>query len=265
MKFDRIILSSDHNPKFIEFWPLVAKGWRTFFGDVDIWLALVAKEGQFDLNELRKHGNVKRYDPVPDIPTANQAKVARYHLASSWGDETWGDNSVVMTNDLDLLPLQRDYIDQFVRAQGQLFTLGAELYTGPEAGKFTAGYLTAESSVWRKLFDPFHDGWVSFVRSFVGMKMLDHKEDIARDVFHESPDTFSDESLLRALLTINPVPVVYAPRGYNPYTVRALCRANWRFDPKKLADGTYVEAHLPRPLSENIARIQPLVDYLNHV
>lgn len=260
MKFDRIILSSDHNPKFIEFWPLVAKGWRTFFGDVDIWLALVAKEGQFDLKELRKHGNVERYEPVVDCPTANQAKVARYHLAA-----TWGDDSVVMTNDLDLLPLQHQYLDQFVRAPGQLFTLGAELYTGPEAGKFTAGYLTAESSVWRTLVNPFNSPWISFVRSFVGMKMIDHKEDISRDVYHESPDTFSDESLLRALLKLNPVPVVYAPRGYNPYTVRALCRADWRFDPKKLANGTYVEAHLPRPLSANVERIQPLVDYLNHV
>ena len=260
MKFDSVILSSDHNPKFIEFWPLVSKGWRTFFGDVDIWLALVAPKGQFDLVELRKHGNVEHYEPVPGIPTANQAKVARYHLAAMWGDD-----SIMMTNDLDLLPLQRTYVDSFVRAPGYLFTLGAELYTGPEQGKFTAGYLTAESSVWRTLVNPFNFPWKRFVNDFVGMKVIDHKEDIARDVFHESPDTFSDESLLRALLTLNPVPVTYAHRGYNPYTARALCRADWKFDPAKLADGTYVEAHLPRPLSANTERIQPLIDYLNHV
>lgn len=260
MKFDRVILSSNDNPKYIEFWPLVSKGWRTFFGDVDVWLALVAPEGKFDLKELRKHGNVERYDPVPNIPTSNQAKVARYHLAA-----TWNDDSVVMTNDLDLLPLQRAYVDSFQRQPGYLLAVGTELYIGPESGKFTAGYLTAESSVWRTLVNPINFGWTLFVESFVGMRICDHKEDISRTVHHEDPDTFSDESLLRALLYLNPVPVVHRPVGFAPYTARALCRSNWKFDPVKLANGTYVEAHLLRPLSAHKERLQPLIEYLDHV
>jgi len=262
MRFDRIILSSDDNPKFIEFWPLVAQSWRRFFGDIEIWLALVAPEGRFDLTELRKHGYVERYDPVPAVPTGNQAKVARYFLAAAWNDD-----SVNMTNDLDLMVLQTTYTCDLLRlrAPGHLLTIGAELYTGPEAGKFTAGYLTAESSVWRTLANPLNFDWPKYIRGFVGMRVFDHKEDIARTVHHEDPDTFSDESLLRALLKVNPVPVFHAPRGYNPYTVRALCRANWKFDPKKLLDGTYVEAHLPRPLSQHEDKIKPLIAYLNDV
>ena len=262
MKFDRIILSSDANPKFIEFWPLVARGWRTFFGDIEVWLALVTPEGKFNLADLRQHGHVEHYEPVPGIPTGNQAKIARYHLAA-----TWNDNSVNVINDLDLLPLQSLYLTALLghRPPGHLLTVGAELYTGPETGKFTAGYLTAESSVWKTLVNPLGLSWAAFVNGFVGMRVFDHKEDVTRSVHHENPDTFSDESLLRALLSLNPVPVIHLPRGYNPYTARALCRANWMFDPKKLADGTYVEAHLLRPLSENKDRIQPLIDYLNHV
>lgn len=262
MRFDRIILSSDDNPKFIEFWPLVSQGWHRFFGDIEVWLALVAPEDRFDLAELRKHGYVERYDPQPGVPTGNQAKVARYHLAA-----TWGDDSVNMTNDLDLLPLQTTYTCNLLRLRppGNLLTVGTELYTGPEVGKFTAGYLTAESAVWKKLVNPLNFDWAHYVQSFVGMRVFDHKEDITRTVHHEDPDTFSDESLLRALLKLNPVPAIHAPRGYNPYTVRALCRANWMFDPKKLLDGTYVEAHLPRPLSQNHDKIKPLMEYLNDV
>jgi hypothetical protein len=125
--------------------------------------------------------------------------------------------------------------------------------------------LTAESSVWRTLANPLNFDWPKYIRGFVGMRVFDHKEDIARTVHHEDPDTFSDESLLRALLKVNPVPFFHAPRGYNPYTVRALCRANWKFDPKKLMDGTYVEAHLPRPLSQHEDKIKPLIAYLNDV
>ena len=259
MIFDRIILSCDANPKFLEFWPLVSKGWHAFFGDIEVWLALVAALGKVDLKELRRHGHVELYAPLENIPLPNQAKIARYHLAA-----TWGDDSINVTNDLDLLPLQTDYFFNLLRPRppGHFMTVGAEIYTGPEAGKFTAGYLTAESRVWRTLMNPLDFGWFTFARSFAGMHVFDHKEDILRTVHHEDPDCFSDESLLRALLTQNPVPVYHAPRGYAPYTVRALCRANWHFDPKKLADGTYVEAHLPRPWSEHRDKIQPLVDYL---
>ena len=261
MYFDRIILSSDDNPKFIEFWPLVAQSWRRFFGDIKVWLALVAPAGRFDLAELRKHGYVVRYDPVPGIPAGNQAKVARYFLAAEWDDA-----SVNMTNDLDLMVLQSAYTYNLLlqRPLGHLLTVGAELYAGPEAGKFTAGYLTAESAVWRALVNPLHLDWTDCIRGFTGMCVFDHKEDIARAVHHEDPDTFSDESLLRALLKINPVPVFHAPRGYNPYTARALCRADWKLDPNKLTDGTYVEAHLPRPMHQHADKLKPLIDYLNN-
>lgn len=262
MRFERIILSSDDNPKFIEFWPLVAQGWRRFFGDIEIWLAVVGFPDKQQLAQLEKHGRVEVYKPVPDIPVGNQAKVARYHLAGLWNDDT-----VTTINDIDLLPLQTPYVDNLLRQRppGHLLTVGTELYVGPEAGKFTVGYLTAESSVWESLVNPLHLSWEAFVQSFVGMRVFDHKEDITRTVHHEDPDTFSDESLLRALLKVNPVPAFHVPRGYYPYTVRALCRANWMFDPKKLADGTYVEAHLPRPWHQHQDKIKPLVDYLNHV
>lgn len=256
-----IILSSNENPKYIEFWPLVAGAWKKLFG-MEVWLALVAPEGRFDLKSLRKHGHVRRYDPVPGVPTGNQAKVARYHLAAEWGDDT-----LIMTHDLDLLPLQREYTLQLLnqRPAGHLLTIGSEHYVGPEAGKFTAGYLTAESRLWRRLANPAHFDWDIFIKSLIGLRVCDHKEDISRTVHHEDPDTFSDESLLRAMLQLNPVPLVRLPFGYWPYITRALDRSNWQFDPAKLAAGIYVEAHLLRPLSAHKDRIQPLIDYLNHV
>lgn len=264
MNFNRVILSSNDNPKFIDFWPLIAKSWRQLFGDIEVWLALVAPFNRFDMKYISQHGYVERYDPVRHVPTSNQAKVARYFLAAAWGDK-----SINMTSDLDLMPLQTTYLHSLLqqRPPGHLLTVGSELYTGAEVGKFPAGYLTAESSVWRRLVNPMHYYWHDFVHSFVGFRVIDHKEDICRTVHHEDPDCFSDESLLRALLTLklNAVPVFHAARGFDPYTVRALCRSDWKFDPKKLADGTYVEAHLPRPLTEHGDKLQPLLNHINGI
>lgn len=261
----RVILSSNVNPKYLQFWPLVSYAWKKLF-NMQPWLALVVDDYDeaeaYGMHPLMAHGNIVVYTAIKDIPECNQAKVARYFLASKWND-----NSVVMTNDMDLLPLQTAYGDSLFkqRPAGHLMTIGSELYTGPEKGKFTAGYLTAESSVWRSLVNPSNLEWDGFIKSFVGMKKFDHKEDIARNVFHEDPDTFSDESLLRALLSINPVPMIRLPIGFWPYTLRALDRSNWQFDPKKLADGTYVEAHLLRPWSSYETQLQPLVDYIKNV
>jgi hypothetical protein len=254
--FDLVVLSCDSNPKFIEFWPLVSRAWYKLFG-VQSLLTVIGQSELFHMEQLREHGEVIQLDPVPGIPLPNQAKMARYWMAAHL-------NEVALINDLDLLPLVSSYVYQFLkqRPPDHLLTLGTELYTGKERGKFTAGYLTAEGHIWRKLVNPKRLEWRPFIESFIGVRHFDDKEDIQRDVHHEDPNTFSDESVLRYLLAVNPVPVIHAPRGYSVYTDRAIDRANWRIDPQKLANGTYVEAHLLRPWSQHKEAIEPLVKYL---
>lgn len=260
MRPAHVILSCNSDPKYMEFWPLVSKAWKKLF-DIEPWLVIVVPDvnnvpfGMYEKNTLI-------FPTVSGIPECNQAKVARYYVAAAWNDD-----SVVMTHDIDLLPLQTAYADSLFkqRPAGHLLTIGSELYTGHEHGKFSAGYLTAESCVWHKLMNPNSLSWSDFVQSFVGMSVFDHKEDISRTVYHEDPDTFSDESLLRALLSRNPTPVIRLPFGYWPYTTRALDRSNWQFDFEKLKNGTYVEAHMLRPWSLHKAELKPLVDWIENV
>lgn len=255
--FDRVILSCDKNPKFLEFWPVVARAWSKLFG-VRVHLAFVGDASEFP-DKLRGYGSVYFFPAIDGIPIANQAKVARYFLAS-W----MGDDSVVMINDVDLLPLSKDYVNTLLgnRPEGALVTLGSELYRDAENGKSMAGYLTAEARVFRALVNPKELRWQDWVSSFIGLKHFDHKEDISNPLSSENPDCFSDESLLRYFQWLNPVPVENRRMPFWPYTEQALDRADWKFDPQKLKDGVYKEAHLPRPYSENKHRIQPLLAYI---
>lgn len=256
---DCVALSSDHSPKFIEFWPFVAEAWQRLFG-VETKLAVVGPAEMFHMKQLREYGEVLHLPPVPGISLSNQAKMARYFLAAQQIE-----GKVTMINDMDLLPLQRVYLVDLLidRPAGYLFTLGEELYVNSEKGKATAGYLTAETEVWRKLFNPKNLSWEDFVRSFIGLRTHDAKEDISSTIHHEDPDTFSDESVLRHLRSIRPVPSFAVPRGFANYTDRAVCRSAWKIDPVKLANGTYVEAHLLRPYSAHAAAIKPLLDHLS--
>lgn len=256
--FDRVILSCDPNPKYLDFWPVVARAWQKIF-KVPVHLVIVANVKTFDYSPLCKHGIVTPVPPIEGIPIANQAKLARYWLAAALADE-----KVTLINDVDLLPLSKDYVNELVgkRPEGTLVTVGSELYAGPEAGKFMAGYLTAEATVFRSLVNPERLQWWDWIKSFSGVRHFDSKEDISSTVHSENPDCFSDESLLRYLLWKNPVPVQHRKMPFWPYTEGALCRADWKFDPEKLKAGGYKEAHLLRPYKEHVKAIQPLVDYI---
>jgi len=252
--FDTVVLSTNLNPKYCEFWPIVAQAWHKLFG-VTVHLAVVGEAcplATFD------YTHIHFFKPVDGVPIANQAKVARYYVASMLPDSL-----VVMTNDIDLLPLNQHHILGMManRKEGALMTFGSEFYTDAEDGKCMAGYLTAESSVFRKLFNVGpHNGWAEFVQSFIGIRRFDSKENILNNIHHEHPDTFSDESLLRYLLFGDTVPLDERPLVHFPD--RMLDRANWQLDPVKLKADYYVDCHLPRPLAANHARIEPLLQHL---
>jgi hypothetical protein len=260
MRLDRVILSSDLNPKYLDFWPIVSQAWRKLF-DVPVVLALVAPPNPDLVRELQIYGSVVRLDPVPGIPLPNQAKMARYFVAAQDRSDL-----VTMTNDIDLLPLQREYYDDLLakRPAYSLMTIGSELYTGPEQGKFTAGYLTCEGYTWRRLLHRDRPAWAHWINSFVAMRLFDDKEDISSTVHHEHPDTFSDESVLRAVLSCANVHATMLPRGYADTKERGIDRSDWpqQIDHWGLRSKRYVESHLLRPYRDHAARIKPLLDYL---
>jgi hypothetical protein len=250
-------LSCDDNPKYFDFWPFVHRAWKKLF-NVEAYLMLVSHKAQF-------RNDVFWFNAVPGIPIANQAKIARYFFASLIGDIPECDNRPVMINDIDLLPLDRNYVCKLLdlRQEGTLLTLGSELYTGPEEGKAMAGYLTAEPRTFHRLVNPEKLKWGEWVQSFVGLKKFDAKEDISNPLPTDDPNCFSDESLMRYWLWKNPVPVDRRKMPFWPYTDGALDRSNWQFDQVKLDAGHYKEAHLPRPIKEHREKIQPLFDYID--
>ena len=75
-KINRVILATDANPDYIQFWPIVAKSWKEIV-EVKPTLALIAnKETKID----ESLGDVIRFEPIDGIPTSFQAQVIRLLL-----------------------------------------------------------------------------------------------------------------------------------------------------------------------------------------
>ena len=96
--FDRVVLSTDENPNYIEFWPLVCSAWKKFFPEISVSLAFVSDRTESDdlLLRMKKFGDgIEIFKTVDGIPTANHAKVARLILASEF------ENEVCLIHDID--------------------------------------------------------------------------------------------------------------------------------------------------------------------
>lgn len=258
--FDRVVLSCNEDPKYIDFWPAISLAWQKLF-DVNVSLAFLTNRQQDDelVLKMEEFGEVITFEPVPGIPQPNLAKVIRHILAGCYGEER------CLINDIDLLPLQRDYVQNLLsRANGStLLTTGRDLYRDKEQGKFTMGYLCAYGTIFREIVNPDQLSYLELIESWVGLQVFDHKEDISSRIHNEHPDCFSDESLWRALLDRYERPVIHCPRGFGDE--RTIDRSRWGYDEEKLKAGYYVESHLPRPYSQFKEQIQPLLNYVHEL
>ncbi len=256
LKIDRFIVSADYNPKFLDFWPIVSKAVR-YYLRLNPTLALV---GAPDLSpsskiELSRYGEVCYLDPVPGIPLANQAKLARFFLAAKMGP------LLTMIDDIDTIHLQSAYLQSRImhRTRGRLLCVGREVYANSiDEGKFPAGNMCGEGYVFKEIFNPFDSSFSEFIQRFVGLRIFDKKEDPSNN-----PEQFSDESLIRAIAFMNHCESMmeHVSRNLNPLE-RWLDRSWWNYDKTKLYSGFYYSINFPRPLFSNLDKVEPILSFL---
>lgn len=257
--FDRIIVSSDDSPNFLNFWPCVSKAWQKFF-DIQPTLALVTKRNENDvlLTKLKKHGEVHIVPQIDNIPIPNQAKLARFMIASKFSNE------VCMIEDIDTVPLQTKFVQNLLnmREDGKILAVGHEvyelMYNGSHAGKFPISNITSEGCNFLKLFNPNNLEYLDLMKSYVGMRIVDDKENIAND-----PSHFSDESMIRGLIYKHNLHhmIQKVNRDVNIHQ-DWIDRSWWEYDANKLKAGGYVLCNFLRPCRENAQHFIPIYEYL---
>ena len=250
---DNIVVSTDEH--FKHFTPIACMSWKKFFPELNIKIAFVTERSEDDLlcEKMKEYGDLYRFKPVKDIPTANQAKLARHYLASLFVDE------VSSIEDIDTAPLQRKFWeDKFSkRKKNHMLAVGAELkvFSGKEKGKFPISTMTAEGHVFQSLFNPEKLNFEEFIKSFVGVKKFDKKENI-------NNKNFSDESLVRYLRSINNINIHNMKRAVN-IKDDWIDRAWWNIIPEKLNSGGYVCCNFKRPYEKNMSSFTDIVKYIS--
>ena len=196
---DRIIVSTDDS-HFKDFWPTVAKSWNRLFPNKKICLAFVTKRKNNNklIEKFRDFGEVYLFPIQPNIPTPNQAKMCRHILAGKFG------NDICMIEDIDTIPLQKEFLERILnqRRKNTVLRVGSEVYRGTsDEGKFPTSNLTAESYLFKELINPNELGIDDLFKSWCNIKIIDHKESVNNIPDDTGLNGFSDESLMRVLIT----------------------------------------------------------------
>ncbi|CAN2244706.1 hypothetical protein MCEMKE157_01339 [actinobacterium SCGC AAA044-D11] len=254
MKIDKVIISSDLNPKFLNFWPLASRSWIKVF-NIRPTLVTVSRNKE-DL-ALRKRlevwGDVFFIESRSSAPMANQAKLARWYYASKCLDE------IVMLEDIDTVFFSNRYLSEkitFLRTD-EMLGIGNEVNKEDPSylGKFPVSNIVGKGSLFAAMFATDEKvEFTDFIESFKGINVFDDKEDP-----FQSPHNFSDESLVRALRKKNHFSNINVIQRDVDIRTEWMDRSWWPNRPSDVSK--YILANLPRPLYENRRKAKPVIEY----
>ena len=268
MKIESVILSSDSNPEYIDFWPMVSRQWhKTGIKPVLCYL----RAANDDKYISREYGEVIDYDLVEEIPASLQGQVLKIFHASSCGE------NVVMTSDMDLLPTpipenaNCSLYQQWVKDVDDNKYVNAGDGTSSD-NRFTLCYHIAKSKVFKKVLG-ISDTWEGFVTSIFE---LSHDQDWRKQTEMlgipvnnlrrraDVPWNMDEMWISRKMME-------YPDQGIFHYPAISrggiLVRRTWSYDADLLRQGYYTHIGLPRPykkyrwLCEAAIHYQPIPSF----
>ncbi len=232
-----MILASDDNPDYLQFWPLMAKAWSQLIG-VKPTLFLIADDSVVVDTTV---GEVIRFQPIPGIKTSYQAQVIRIIAPALFEDE------VSLLTDIDTLPINRDF---FIKSVAKTHPSCSAVYRNnydADGMRYPLCYHAMKGSVCREIFGFDQVDLEVFRNQLIEWEKLKF-------------GWCTDELVLTAAL-----------KEWHRKTGRVVClnlgkarhidKLDWHFHKKELQD-KYVGAHLPRPFKENQKAIMKLVRLL---
>ena len=142
LELTRVILATNNNPMYIEFWPVVAPIWQAM--GLRPTLALISDENCMIDTSI---GDVIRFDPIPGISEALQAQTVRLLLPALFPDD------VCIISDIDMLPISKSYFVDYAKpCPEDTFLVYRDTAWGPHAKRYAMCYFAAKGSLFQSIF-----------------------------------------------------------------------------------------------------------------
>jgi hypothetical protein len=247
MKIDLPIHSSDSNPMYLDFWPLVSKVWHVRFG---LRPLLVYIDENHDIPIDTTYGDVIKMKPVPGVPVYLQCLWVRYWIPSQFPDK------ICMISDIDMFPVSTNYFVDMLKdiSEDKYAHLNASVDYLPSC------YHVAKGVLFKKVLS-LHDSWEDSIRMI-------NSHTVRPNEYNATIEFLKD----KLLWGIDEEYATKCVRAYPDQTLFVLFhrrhgridRGNWTWSEKNIDDDVYADSHSIRPYRnpENRHRIDNLVAYL---
>lgn len=247
MKIKYAIHSSDSNPFYLDFWPLVSKIWKLKF-NIEPILLYVDDNHSITIDET--YGKVIKYVPVKDIPVSLQCLWIRYWWPSTVPDD------ICILSDIDMFPISKTYFIE----QIQDISDNKYVHLNPLSNYFPSCYHVAKGYLFKsvlKLHDTFDES-VTFINNMKIGFTHSFQEGVNAEGWG------SDEIYATKSIHIYPDQTVFVfiKRRHN-----RIDRLKWKWSITALEHDKYADSHSIRPYfdEKNKQKIDDLVHAILHV
>ena len=284
-------MSSNANPEYLDFWPVAAKAWLDF-GITPVLFYIPDHAEDAPISQVMPAdvpgGEVHTIPHLPDVNIVLQSSLLRF-----WGSCYYPDD-IVIVSDIDMLPLSKAFFvdqlsginnDRYVHlrcARGEYETVNLCIISPektvteiPEMRHYPACYHIAQGSLMHDvLWSPDISGrsgevkntsdwkaccelampYFHYTHGKHGFRMVNTARDFDKSLFH----TIGDELYTSARIHLFPRRDMFHHITHTKHQYDLLSRVSWIYCPRKLSQGYYSAAHLPRPYS----RYEPVIDAL---
>lgn len=230
---NRVILATNNDESYIEFWPIVAPLWEKM--GFRPTLALIADE---NCKVDTKIGDVLRFTPIPGVPESLYAQSIRLLLPVLFPD----DNCLI--SDIDMLPISRSYfVDGAAPCPENAFLLYRDKAYGKNEKKYPMCYFGGKGKVFSSIFGI---STKSEIRSLIKTwSKLGHGWNTDEIILYQYIKDWEQKG----------GNVFRLGHGVGP----RLDRLYWHAQTRMLEISRYIDCHCPRPYHSNKRSIDRVV------
>jgi len=225
---DYVIISSDDNHTYKDFYPIVSKRWfdlgfKTYYINIT------------DTNSIEEteYGVVHKIKSLDFVTTSFQAQVVRLYSANFI-------DGVILTSDIDMLPINGGYFhDQILDYQEEKIVIcsGQPYESTPY---YPMCYVLGHTKTFRKFLEIENDNFHSYCE-----KLLSYGQSWCTD------ENFMYDKFQNHLSNL----VVKNDRDFK----RRVDRGDWNYNVELLKSGHYIDSHMLRPYKNYKNKIDTLI------
>jgi hypothetical protein len=239
MEIKYAIVSSDENPLYYDFWPIVRDLWSNHIGIKPVFLFITNKDEVIDHGEYIVH----KVKSIEGVDTGLQSQIIRMYATKFYP------NDVCITSDIDMLPLGKSYFKSICGDYNDddMVILSSDAY--PNKVRYPICYNVGKGSTFNEILD-LNCSFEEYVKR---LSSYNWGWDTDELYFGMKVNEFKYQNRIKKL-----------NRGwYIGIANNRIDRVRWAYDKNKLQKGEYIDSHSLRPYSECKNHIDKLVQDLN--